>query len=370
MSESASSPPPGGPPPPVPPQPVRPPPAYPVPPWWGQPTRGRPWWKRLLTALAGLIFLASVVLNLWLLFLLSLFVSVPLETSVLVSGQGDQVVAVWEVKGFIGQEQASQVRAFCQQVKADANVKAVILRVESGGGMVSASDQIYHLFKELRDSGKPLITSMGGVAASGGYYVSLPGEQILAEPTTATGSIGVIAGWPVLTGTMEKYGVSMVIVRSRRSQAWKAWENPVEKPADYQLAALQDSLDKVHQRFEEVIRAERGSKVKVTEAEKTYTTADGKKLTIQEVEPFDGRVFLAERALELGLVDKIGYFQDAIAAAQSKARLSKPKVVLYSRRKGLLEGIMGVRQPTLPLNLKQLEEVQTPQMLMVWKVPQ
>lgn len=358
---------------PQPPSPVPPPrpteqaPA-PPPPW--QPRR-RPWWKRALSVVGVLIFLGSLVMNLYLLLLLSLLVAGDLETSIMTPGRSDQIVAVWRIDGLIGQEQANLAEKFCRKVRADPNIQAVVLRVDSGGGHIAPCDRIYQSLRQLRDSGKKVVVSMGGVAASGGYYVSLPGETIFAEPTTVTGSIGVISFLPVFTGTMDKYGLKMVVVRSKRTQAWKAAPNPFENPADYQLAELQNVLDAMQQTFEDAVRAGRAGKLKVTEARREYVGADGKKFTVDEVEPFNGKIFLAERAGALGLVDKVGYLQDAIAQAGRLAGLTKPKVVVYSRRKSFLEGMLthvGLGPRGWPVELKMPAEVQSPKIMMVWQV--
>lgn len=347
--------------------------APPPPPGGGQSPRRRPWWKRLLFTAGVLLFLASVVANLYLLFLLSLFMGAELETSVLRPGRSDQVVAVWRIDGMIGDRQADMVRKFCRKVRTDPNVKAVVIRVESGGGAIAPCDQIYQSLKQLRESGKKLVVSMGGVAASGGYYVSLPGEAIYAEPTTLTGSIGVIMAFPVVKGTMDKYGVRMVVIRSKKTEAWKAAPNWVEEPADYQLAEVRKILDKMQEQFESVVRAERGNKLKLTKGLRTYTGADGSKFTVEETEPFNGKVFLADGAKTLGLVDSVGYLQDAILEAQQSAGLSNPKVVAYARRESLFEGMLGlvgVRRPGFTLDLRMLEEIRTPRIMMVWQLGQ
>ena len=369
MSES-SIPSPGGPGSPQAAPPQAPPPP---PPWWVPPKRRRSWARRLLVGVVVVVFVASLVMNLYLLFLLSLFIDRGLDTTVVKPGRSDEVVAVWEINGLILQQQAALMEEFCRQVRADPKVRAVVLRVNSGGGMVSPCDQMYQMLKDLKTSGKKVVVSMGGVAASGGYYVSLPGDTIYAEPTTITGSIGVLMVLPVFKGTMDKYGLKMLVVRSKRTEAWKAAPNPFEEPAGYQIDGVRRTLDAMQEQFESVVRDERGDKLTVKEAVKTYTGADGKEFTVEEAEPFNGKEFLAEEARQLGLVDQVGYLRDAISEAGRIAGLSNPKVVRYTRRKGMLEGMLthvGLGRSVLPVNLRLLEEIATPRVLMVWRIPQ
>jgi len=345
-----------------------PPPSVPGPPGQMAPRRRRRWWVPVLVAAGLVVLMGSLAMNMYLLFGLRMFIGRPLERTVLRPGRSDQVIALWEVEGMIDGDQASAVAKFCRRVHSDADVKAVVVRVTSGGGMVSSCDQIYRHFRSVKEGGKTLVISMGGMAASGGYYISAPADAIYAEPTTVTGSIGVIAAWPVLKGTLEKYGARMVVVRSTHARAWKAAENFFEEPADYQLAELRKTIDAMQERFEGVVRAQRGGKLKTATSENTYTGADGKEFTIMETEPFNGKVFLADRAKELGLVDKIGYLDDAIDEAQRLAGLSKPKTVRYRERKGLLRGL-GWGRTVGSLSSKLLEEMQTPRLMMVWRVP-
>jgi ClpP class serine protease len=117
-----------------------------------------------------------------------------------------------------------------------------------------------------------------------------------------------------------------------------------------------------------VVRARREGKLKTSQGEKTYTGADGKKFTVQETEPFNGRTFLAQEAKDLGLVDEIGYLEDAVAKAGQLARLPEPRVVQYQRRKSLLESLIGARAGAA-LDLRLLDEVRSVRFLMVWEAP-
>jgi protease-4 len=327
-------------------------------------------WKRTIGKIAVGLLVLSLLVNVYLLFLLGLAYAgrKPLRTTVITPGDAKQVVAVFNISGLLEQEEARLVEEFCRQVKDQEEVKAVVLRVVSGGGGVSACDEIYTLLKDLKaGTGKKIVVSMGAAAASGGYYIAVPADRIVAEPTTVTGSIGVLAVCPVLKGTLEKIGVKMMIVRSSHARPWKAAPNIFEEPLDYQMKELQQVLDAMQDRFETVVRQERGEKLKVSTSQNTYVGPDSRPYTLEEVAPFNGRVYLAEDAKRIGLVDEVGYLEDALAAAARLAGLSRPKVVEYSKRKSLLEEI-GFASGAGSVDLKALQEVQTPRIMMVWKV--
>ena len=353
--------------------PAAPPPApSPVPvvqvPWAAPPPR-RSFFKRMLLSFVGLMFLGSILLNIWLLILgVALLGKGRMDTTVIRKGKSDQVVAVVQLAGAIGNRQVREIEVFCRTAGADENVKAVVLRVDSPGGSASASDRIYRMLKDLKEkNGKTLVVSMGGVAASGAYYVSAPADEIYAEPTTVTGSIGAVAVLPGLKGTLEKIGLKIVLIRSTKAQAWKAAPSMLEEPAGYQLAELQKLIDAIHDRFETIVRNERGSRIKATTSVNPYVGAGGEKFSVKETEPYNGRVYLADRALEIGLVDGIGYEADAITAAAKLASLAEPKVVLYKMRKSFRQEL-GLMKQSPVVNLELLEEIQTPRLMLMWKV--
>ena len=353
---------------------TQPPPApSPVPvaqvPWAAPPPR-RSLFKRLLLSFMGLMFLGSILLNLWLLMFvgMSLLGKARMGTTVIRKGKSNQVVAVVELTGFISDRQVKEIEDFCRAAGEDKNVKAVVVRVDSPGGGVSASDRIYRMLKKPKDEKrKKLVVSMGAVAASGGYYVSAPADKIYAEPTTATGSIGAIGVLPGIKGTLEKIGVKVVLIRSSKARAWKAAPHWAEEPAGYQLAEVQKIVDAVHERFETIVRTERGATIKTATSVNEYVGAGGEKFSVEETVPYDGSLYQADSALEIGLVDAIGYQDDAIDAAAKLAGLAKPKVVLYKMRKGL-RGELGLTKQSPVVNLDLLEEIQTPRVMLIWKV--
>ncbi|MFH1810233.1 MAG: signal peptide peptidase SppA [Pseudomonadota bacterium] len=184
-----------------------------------------------------------------------------------------------------------KLRAFAK----DNKVKAVVLRVNSPGGSLAASQEIADEVKRLvNDLKKPVVVSMGDVAASGGYYVSAPASKILAQPGTLTGSIGVITSGLNLAGLMEKHGVKVNSITSGPNKDTLAyWREP--RPDE--IALMQKLVDDAYGQFLEQV-------------------ATGRHIDIEVLRPnADGRVLLGSQALELGLVDALGSFRDAVRLA-------------------------------------------------------
>jgi protease-4 len=203
----------------------------------------------------------------------------------------------------------SVVRAL-ERVKEDPRIRAVVLRVDSPGGSAFASDEIWRAAELVQEEGKPVVVSMGGVAASGGYYVSAGADAIWAEPTTITGSIGVFSGKFSTSGLQDKLGVNTVTVARGRNATVQSVNTPWD---DVQRARMQALVDHTYAQFKSRV-------------------AEGRGLDDVEVEAVArGRVWLGEAAKERGLVDELGSFQDAIADARSRAGIPE------GRKVGLVE---------------------------------
>lgn len=203
----------------------------------------------------------------------------------------------------------SVVRAL-ERVKEDDRIRAVVLRVDSPGGSAFASDEIWRAAELVKDEGKPVVVSMGGVAASGGYYVAAGADAIWAEPTTITGSIGVFSGKFSTRGLQDKLGVNTVTVSRGRNATIQSTTTPWD---DVQRARMQALVDHTYAQFKSRVAAGRG-------------------LDDVEVEAVArGRVWLGEAARERGLVDHLGSFQDAIADARERAGIPE------GRKVGLVE---------------------------------
>ncbi len=291
-----------------------------------------------------------------------------LATQTIRSGSRNQTVAVYRVIGVIDGAATAQFKQFYHSVVNDPEVKAVVLRIDSPGGGVTASDQICEMVKQIKAAGKKVVVSMGSVAASGGYYISAPADEIFAEDTTITGSIGVIAGWFVLKGTLEKIGAESFTIKSTHAQAWKDEMSPTAQPQDYQLDHLQEVLDEMQTRFESVVRTGRGTKLKTRAETVRMTDKSGKSFQRENTEPFNGKIYLASKAMELGLIDEIGYEDAAIKRAGELANMDNPRVLRYARRKTFMESLMdGKADASFKIDAKLIDQFQTPRFMMLWK---
>ncbi|HDY65946.1 MAG TPA: S49 family peptidase, partial [Phycisphaerae bacterium] len=245
------------------------------------------------------------------------------------------------------------------------------LYVDSPGGTVSDSDQIHHMVKKLQAAGKTVVVSMGGVAASGGYLISAPAEEIFASPSTITGSIGVIAQVPNVEGTMEKVGLKMLVFKSTNARGWKDQLSPFRMPEQRERKRLIEILDVLQANFEKTVRDGRGERL-VERKEFYFTTVgegkDASEVKIEETAPFNGKIYLAEEALSLGLVDKIGFLDDACNRAAELAGLDKPNILQYKTRLNLFGQLFGSRTSLMEIAPKTLDEFQTPRVLMLWKM--
>jgi len=194
-----------------------------------------------------------------------------------------------------------------RQAADDADVRAILLRVNSPGGSVVASDEIYH---ELKRCGKPIVVLMGEMAASGGYYLSMAAEHIVANPNTLTGSIGVISEFPEASQLMEKLGVTVSVIKSGEVKDMGSLYRPMTEEEK------RDWLKKINEIYESFVQI----------------VAEGRNLPAEQVrELADGSVYTGREALELGLVDSLGYEEDAVAKAAELGGISgTPRVILLS----------------------------------------
>ena len=195
---------------------------------------------------------------------------------------------------------------------SNPSVKAVVLRLNSPGGTVSASDIMHHRLLEFkRRSGKPVIACIVGLGCSGGYYLACGCDGIITQPSAVTGNIGTIFQTFSVAGTMEKIGVKAVTIKSGEL---KDMGSPLHDLGEDEQQVLQGIIDDLYEQFLEVVRQGRPN----LEEQKIRELADG-------------RVFTAKQALREGLIDKIGYLDDAIVWAGEMAGVDKAKVVIYHR---------------------------------------
>jgi protease IV len=220
-------------------------------------------------------------------------------------------------KGFFGSGE-NPVSLFIEKLdkaQADRNVRALVLRINSPGGGVTASDIMYHRIQKYKAAtGNPVIAVLMDVAASGGYYIACAADVIVAHKTTITGSIGVIVQAVSFAGTMEKIGVTTQAITSGKMKDMGSPLKPLD-PAD--ATVLQGVVDDFYGKFVAVVDAGRP------------------KLNIDQVKKLaDGRIYTADEALKNGLVDSLGYMDDTLAVAKSRSGAERVRVVMYGRPVG------------------------------------
>lgn len=255
-----------------------------------------------LFILTGIFFLFLGGVSL----LISSLISHDSQTDIFSSKEG---VGIVELKGLI--VSSEQTLKHLTEFRHDPNVKSIVLRIDSPGGSVGASQEIYKEVMRTNEV-KPVIASMGSMGASGGYYAALGAENIIANPGTMTGSIGVIVKFPNLEGFFEKIGYRSEVIKSGPLKDVGASNRPM---SEEERKLMQDLIDNVYGQFVRDIAAARGMEEDI----------------IQELA--DGRIYTGEQALEVGLIDSLGNFTDAIIIAADMGgldvedpRLIYPKV--------------------------------------------
>ncbi|MCB2189226.1 MAG: signal peptide peptidase SppA [Deltaproteobacteria bacterium] len=230
------------------------------------------------------------------------------------SGEGGSLfrekVGVVEITGAI--DNPGPAMLALDKFRRDSSIRAVVLRVDSPGGGVGASQEIYREVERTAMQ-KPVVCSMGGVAASGGYYVSAPCTKIVANPGTLTGSIGVIATIPDLQNLFDKIGLKLQVIKAG---ALKGAGQPDRPLSEAERAMLQEVMEDTHAQFLNAV-------------------AKGRHMTLEQLKPVsDARVFTGRKAKELGLVDELGNFSDAVHTAARLAGISgRPKLVWPAEQK-------------------------------------
>ena len=262
-------------------------------------------------------------------------------------------IAIVEIRGAImGGE--GFARHQLDQVKADESVRAIVLRIDSPGGTVSGSDELHYRLKKLAaERNLPVVVSMGSIAASGGYYVAMANggqdDTIFAEPSTITGSIGVIIPHFDFSQLLKRFDVTDDSITSGPlKEMLSVTKNRSPELAKKERAVVQDLVDEMFTRFKDIVR-------------KGRPKIDDK--TIDAVTT--GQVFTANQAITFGLIDKIGFLEDAIARAVVLADLQdnqdSVRVIQYKKPQGLLDELFGgASQARSFNNLEMLVEWTTP----------
>jgi protease-4 len=264
----------------------------------------------------GLVVVFFLIFGFFSLTIFSMIFSEPEDETV--STGGEKIALVELNEPIVSSEDI--VRQL-KKYRENHSIKAIVFRVESPGGGVAASQEIYEEVKKTRDSGKPVIVSMGAVAASGGYYVSCGASRIVANPGTLTGSIGVIFQFLHVNELMKKLGIDESTFKSGNL---KDAGSPFRKVTPAEQKYFQSLITDVYDQFVDVVAKER-------------------KLDIKYVRKFaDGRVFTGRQAKQYGFVDTLGTMEDAISIAATMAGIEgKPRVIKEYRRRTFIERMFG-----------------------------
>ena len=245
-------------------------------------------------------------------------------------GWGD-AVAVVRVEGIItsGREQgwptsttgnaySESIVETLRRAEDDPSVKAIVLRVNSPGGGIVPSNEIFQALARME---KPIVVSMGDTAASGGYYISCAADKIVANAATLTGSIGVIATAPNLEELLDKIGIEMLIIKSG---ALKDELSPYRGPSEEEIRHWQGIVDEAYEQFVEVV-------------------AQGRNLSLDEARDLaDGRVYTGQQALDVGLVDVLGNTPEAVSLAAELGGIEgEPRTIEYQRPPTLIEALLS-----------------------------
>jgi protease-4 len=359
-------PPPGYRPPPPGMQPMPPMPPMMPPPMFMQPPKERSFARAIFMTLATTIFGLSLAANVYLLLFSGLMAGgTSARQTTIVEGEPTQRVAVIPVSGIIMNEASEQFARFMKMAEGDTNVKAVILEIDSPGGTVTASDEMHHRILEFKKArpGVQVIASMGSLAASGGYYIACAADHVYAQPTTMTGNIGVLFPRYNVSRLADKWGIEETTLHSTGADYKNAGsmfkpDNPKE------TKYFQDIIDKSFTQFKTVVKNGRGPK-----------------LTKSLDEIANGQIYLGPDALALGLVDTLGYLDDAYAYAATSAGLKKMQVVRYHNPPSFLEAFAsgksnvgslsastgGSGGVNVQLDPQKLQELMTPRMMYLWR---
>jgi protease-4 len=201
---------------------------------------------------------------------------------------GDGRVGVVEIQGVI--TESKEILSLIKRFREDDDIKAIVIRIDSPGGVIGPSQEIYREIRKTTPE-KKIIASMGSIAASGGYYIAAATNGIVANPGTITGSIGVILAYTNFRAVLDKIGMVPVVIKSG---PLKDMGSPTKEMSKEEKEVLQGFVDQAHRQFVTAI-------------------ADGRKMDIEHVKSLaDGRIYTGEEAVRQGLVDRLGNFEDAI----------------------------------------------------------
>jgi protease-4 len=300
----------------------------------------RKWWFWLLI---GIVLFIGFVIFVSLVLLFSTRGTSSGFTERTFDGYASDKIVVTYVDGVIGEDSllgsSFDSQSFIRQLDqalSDEKVKAIVIRVNSPGGSVVTSDEIYEKILELKNAGIHVVISMGNLAASGGYYISAPADYIFANRATLTGSLGVIFTLPNYQGAAEWIGYQETNITSGE---FKDMGNSLRDLRDEEKAIYQSLVDESYERFIDII-------------------AEGRNLTRKETyELADGRVYSGNQALSLGLVDELGSLEDAIAYTKQFVGQEGVRIVQYEQPFSLSDALLGFRSKSSEPLAKAISEL-------------
>jgi protease-4 len=286
------------------------------------------------------------------------------QTTITEGDSRQKIAVVPIVTSMMMETQAEQFSKLMDDVEKDENVKAIVLKIDTPGGAVTAADEMYHrlIAYKAKKPGIPVVATMGGTAASGGYYAACAADYVFAQPTTITGSIGVLLPQFNLSKFGDKYGIEDTSLHATGAD-YKTAGSWLKPPTPEETQYFVDLIDSAFTQFKSVVTTGRASRLK----QPIGTIANGKAYT-------------ADQAKALGLIDQIGYPTDAYSYAAGKAGLSSPMVVKFeapeslldifaSSRSGLppMKASGGVQINGVQIDATKLEEFLTPRLLYLWR---
>lgn len=293
--------------------------------------RGYGYW--VLASVAFFFFLSTIILATVLFGGLAFMRAFSLEdeslkdayTEETVEGSGEKKIAVIPIEGIIrsgpstfAPDEAGLVESFKKRLEkagGDAHVEAILLRIDSPGGGITASDVIYNeLIKYKEEKKKKVVACLEDVAASGAYYVAVASDKIVAHPTTITGSIGVILPLINVSELIKRYGIED---KSITSGPFKEIGSPLKPMSPEEEAVLKGIVEEMYTRFITVV-------------------SKGRNIQLEDVRGLaDGRIYTAQQAQALGLIDQTGYLSDAVKLTKELAGLKEAKVIRYKKKWGI-----------------------------------
>ncbi|HHT9121210.1 MAG TPA: signal peptide peptidase SppA [Candidatus Hypogeohydataceae bacterium YC41] len=322
--------------------------------------RGYGYW--ILAILSSFFFLSTIILAALLFGGLAFMRAFSLEEEALkesyieevIEGTGQKKIAVIPIEGIIRSgpssfvpDEAGLVENFKKRLENasnDAHVEAILLRIDSPGGGITASDIIYNeLIKYKEEKRKKVVACMEDVAASGAYYVAVTADKIVAHPTTVTGSIGVIMPLINISELVKRYGIED---KSITSGPFKEIGNPLKPMSPEEEAVLRSIVEEMYNRF--IIVVSKGRNIQLEDVRKLA----------------DGRIYTAQQALSLGLVDQIGYLSDAIKLTKEMAGLKEAKVIRYKKKWGIKD-LLGLRANRPSITIESFAQ-DVPRLMYLW----